>query len=188
MSRPQAIRGVLLPEILFAVPLVAVAFTVTYQVTVRAVQLERATLAEFAQDARRADLVRRIGDDARCAYTARLERSDAGVLLELRCPPAARTDEHDPALVRDDASAPERMIRYRIIPGHILRSEAAAEGVPAEYRWPLEAGGMDLSIEQIAGETRLLWISFTKVQTRMEGPGISRTLTTAVRIGQGGAS
>ncbi|HOA75655.1 MAG TPA: hypothetical protein PL151_19805 [Phycisphaerae bacterium] len=184
MKRHHRRRGIGISEVLFLVPIVAAAFTVTYTLSVRALRMQHQTLQAFAGDAIRADLLRRIGEDAACAHSATLERSEGATVLELHgCPsvPSAATQDEAPM----DAHA-ARTVQYQIAGNHVLRTEQPADETSGAYKWTCEEGQVDLALERINDTPRMVWIMFMKRQPRNDGPELIRKLTAAVRIGPGG--
>lgn len=189
MRRSRRERAMTLMEILFILPVLAAGFAVTFQITSRAAQLQRRTLADLRDDARQGDLLRRIGQDAAGARTAKLERggamansSDDGhqvVVLRLEgCSPTTLpADDAGAATVGSDVT-----ILYRVAANHVTRTEA--QGATAvSYEWSFDSSRVDLDLESIAGEPRVVWVSFIKHRQRQQGPELVRTRTAAARIG-----
>lgn len=182
-------RAVTLMEITFVLPIVAAGLAVTFQITSRAVQLQRRTLADLRDDARQEDLLRRIGQDAAGARTAKLERgestanaSDDGrhvVVLRLEgCSPTTLpADDAGAATVASDIT-----ILYQVAANHVTRTEEL-EATAVSYEWSFDSSRVDLDLESIEGEPRMVWVSFIKHRQRQQGPEMVRTLTAATRIG-----
>jgi hypothetical protein len=195
MSSRLKLRAVMLSELAFLLPIIAAAGAVTYQVTSRVVRLQRQTIVEVGEDARHADLLRRITRDAACARTATLERRDADadadaeantdsvvVLSLLGCRPTTLPADGSDQPPTDTSNT----IIYRVTPGEVKRVEHFQDSPSASYTWPFQSGDVDLAIEAIDDTPRLVWISFTKRQQRQDGPEVMHKLTAAARIGPGG--
>lgn len=146
MTAGRRERAVTLMEITFILPIVAAGLAVTFQITSRAVQLQRRTLADLRDDARQEDLLRRIGEDAAGARTAKLERGESiadstddgqqvAVLRFEGCSPTT--------LPADDAEAatvaPDVTICYRVAANHVTRTETLG-ATAASYEWSIRAG------------------------------------------------
>ncbi len=183
-------RGSFLVELVFLIPVIAVLLTVIYQTSSRSMRVQGQSLRAMAADAARDDLVERIQRDAAGAQRAQLEQiGDAVVLTFEGVRSVAGFEEPDARADTQPATEtlPEpQTIVYRVTGTRVARKLGSGDDSFGGYAWELTPPGVELRLEAIDAEPRMIWISFPAREAGQRS-GLFRRLAAAAWIGRGGA-
>jgi len=193
-----------LAELTYLLPIVAAILLITYQVTYRAVRWQAQIVHRSSQDARQADLLRRIRADVEMAGSATVQRMEHAVLLRLvdvdsapdvQPVTGARTGStgassapafQEPA--DETGGGRNGTVVYRIAGNAVTRTAQLGKGPPVAYSWPFRSGDVDFTLENIGGRPRIVWISFITRSKPEQGPELLRRSAAAAAVGRGGMS
>lgn len=166
-------RAVLLTEILFLLPILAVISAVAYQFSTHSVRFQRQMTREIMAGESQTDLLRWLRRDAGRAASATLERDGDVTTLTLSGARAATR----PAQAETTAD-----VFYRIEPDVLVRVDGGEQRT-----WPLNADdSARFELESIGSDVRIVWITLARTLERQRGPDLHRPLAAAAVVGPGG--
>lgn len=168
MRHSTQTRAMTLIEVTALLPVLAAGMLTTYLLMNRIERLQSRESAWRQDDAVLRDVVRRMQADAARADRADAQESAEGRSLVL----------HGPASV----------ITYTAGAAGVTRTEQSRAGESQRYGWTMRQVALKFSVESIAGQPRLVWVTAGVELPADTGPEWEQTLSTAIALRPGGGS
>lgn len=184
-----------------AFPLIAAVSTSAYLLADRAIQLQGREQRRVNIDVVTRDFVRRLQADARLARSVRITDASSpksepqsaagfspsdpssGTTAHTQPTDATNPMHHRQELTLDH---PGQQVAYRAAEGRITRTCSPAGAAPTTFEWTLQKGGVEFRLETINGSPAIIWIIFTREIPTEAGTSLTRLLSAAAPISQGG--
>ncbi len=157
-------RGVSLTQVLGMLPLIVAIGAVAFQVTNGMLRFQERVRREAAEQARMADLVRRIQLDAAQATAAEVESDETGSTLRLAG------------------------VTYRSANRQVTRTQQPGVEPEVSFSWTFDVVHVQFAMETMGGEPRVAWVTFRAEVPVEKGPPMPQKCAAAAQIGRGGAS